>query len=248
MKSQGTVRAVSSARSCWSPWGIAQGFDTYFEDVRPIEVRAGGRHRRSPAAGERGRGPRRAWLRRPSDLPFFAWSTCTTSTRRTRPRTVRIALSAKCRALRRRWNSRTRQLGRLLDALARRATTRSSWSRAITANALGEQQEPAATGSSSYDAVTRCSDHHRAGGSRLSLRPIRSASSTSCRPCSRPPHRVPGAVQGKSLLAAARGQRLDLSPCRRAGIRATYGWSELTAVRDGRYKFIAAPGASCTTS
>ena len=53
---------------------------------------------------------------------------------------------------------------------------------------------------------------------------------------------VPDAVQGKSLLPAARGQRLDLLALSESWYpRYHYGWSELTAVRDGRYKFIAAP-------
>jgi len=53
---------------------------------------------------------------------------------------------------------------------------------------------------------------------------------------------VPPAVQGQSLMPAARGERLDLLALSESWYpRYHYGWSELTAVRDGRYKFIAAP-------
>jgi tetratricopeptide (TPR) repeat protein len=53
---------------------------------------------------------------------------------------------------------------------------------------------------------------------------------------------IPAAVQGTSLLPAARAERLDLLALSETWYpRYHYGWSELTAVRDGRYKFIAAP-------
>ncbi|HEV2984094.1 MAG TPA: sulfatase-like hydrolase/transferase [Vicinamibacterales bacterium] len=53
---------------------------------------------------------------------------------------------------------------------------------------------------------------------------------------------VPKAVQGRSLLPLARGERLDLVALSETWYpRHHYGWSELTAIRDGRYHFIAAP-------
>ena len=53
---------------------------------------------------------------------------------------------------------------------------------------------------------------------------------------------VPAAVQGTSLLPMGRGEPLDLLALSETWYpRYHYGWSELTAVRDGRYKFIAAP-------
>jgi arylsulfatase A-like enzyme/predicted Zn-dependent protease len=53
---------------------------------------------------------------------------------------------------------------------------------------------------------------------------------------------VPAEVQGASLMPLARGERLDLLGFSETWYpRYHYGWSELTAVRDGRYKFIAAP-------
>ena len=62
----------------------------------------------------------------------------------------------------------------------------------------------------------------------------------------RPPHGVrvapPAPVQGRSLLPATRGERLDLLALSESWYpRFHYGWSELTSVRDGRYKFIGAP-------
>jgi choline-sulfatase len=53
---------------------------------------------------------------------------------------------------------------------------------------------------------------------------------------------IPPSVQGKSLLPLARGERLDLVALSETWYpRHHYGWSELTAIRDGRYQFIAAP-------
>src|SRR5262249_6022190 len=53
---------------------------------------------------------------------------------------------------------------------------------------------------------------------------------------------IPKPVQGKSLLPLVRGQRLDLVALSESWYpRHHYGWSELTAIRDGRYHFIAAP-------
>ena len=54
--------------------------------------------------------------------------------------------------------------------------------------------------------------------------------------------KVPAAVQGVSLLPLGRGAKLDLLAFGETWYpRYHYGWSELTEVRDGRYKFIAAP-------
>ena len=53
---------------------------------------------------------------------------------------------------------------------------------------------------------------------------------------------VPAAVQGTSLVPMGRGEPLDLLAFSETWYpRYHYGWSELTAVRDGRFKFIAAP-------
>src|SRR5436309_272503 len=53
---------------------------------------------------------------------------------------------------------------------------------------------------------------------------------------------APAAVQGKTLLPATRGERLELLALSESWYpRYHYGWSELTAVRDGRYTFVAAP-------
>jgi len=53
---------------------------------------------------------------------------------------------------------------------------------------------------------------------------------------------APAAVQGVSLMPLGRGERRDLLGFSETWYpRYHYGWSELTAVRDGRYKFIAAP-------
>ncbi len=52
----------------------------------------------------------------------------------------------------------------------------------------------------------------------------------------------PEGVQGQSLMPLARGETLDLLAYSETWYpRYHYGWSELTSVRDGRFKFIAAP-------
>jgi arylsulfatase A-like enzyme/Tfp pilus assembly protein PilF len=53
---------------------------------------------------------------------------------------------------------------------------------------------------------------------------------------------IPSAVQGESLLPLAEGGRRDLLALSETFYpRYHYGWSDLQAVSDGRYKFIAAP-------
>lgn len=53
---------------------------------------------------------------------------------------------------------------------------------------------------------------------------------------------VPDGVQGQSLMPLGRGEALDLLAYSETYYpRYHYGWSELTSVRDGRFKFIAAP-------
>ena len=53
---------------------------------------------------------------------------------------------------------------------------------------------------------------------------------------------APPAVQGRDLLGFTRGQRLELPALSESWYpRFHYGWSELTSIRDGRYKLIRAP-------
>ena len=53
---------------------------------------------------------------------------------------------------------------------------------------------------------------------------------------------IPKTVQGRSLLPLARGEPLDLVAMSETWYpRHHYGWSELTSIRDGRYHLIAAP-------
>jgi arylsulfatase A-like enzyme/Tfp pilus assembly protein PilF len=53
---------------------------------------------------------------------------------------------------------------------------------------------------------------------------------------------VPKAVQGRSLVRDVRGTRVDVAALSETWYpRHHFGWSELVAIRDGRYKLIAAP-------
>jgi arylsulfatase A-like enzyme/Tfp pilus assembly protein PilF len=55
-------------------------------------------------------------------------------------------------------------------------------------------------------------------------------------------YETPASVQGASLTPLARGERLDLLALTESWYpRYHYGWSELTALQDGRYKLIRAP-------
>ena len=59
---------------------------------------------------------------------------------------------------------------------------------------------------------------------------------------------IPAAVQGTSLLPRSVASRLDLLALAETWYpRYHYGWSELTAVRDGRSSSSSRRGASCTT-
>jgi len=53
---------------------------------------------------------------------------------------------------------------------------------------------------------------------------------------------IPATVQGRSLSPLVHGERVDLVAMSETWYpRHHYGWSELTSIRDGRYHFIAAP-------
>jgi arylsulfatase A-like enzyme/predicted Zn-dependent protease len=227
-------------------WGIAQGFDHYYDDfdLSRFEMAAG-----LDAAQRPGRevvDHALAWLTGESDQPFFAWvhlydphsPYVPPEPYRSRfPATLEGAYDGEIAAT-------DAQVGRLIDFLT------SSHRLANTVivvvgdhgESLGEHGEQQ-HGFFVYDASVRIP--LIIAGPHVPTRAV--------------PDQVrivdvmptilelagveaPAAVQGVSLMPLGHGQRQDLLGFSETWYpRYHYGWSELTAVRDGRYKFIAAP-------
>ena len=225
-------------------WGIAQGFDTYFDnfDLSKYELAAGIDAAQRPADEVVSRAM--AWLKEASNKPSFAWVhlydphapyAAPEPFASRFPATMHGAYDAEVAFV-------DAQVGRLLDALG---DARDETIVVVTGDhgeSLGEHQEQQ-HGFFVYDAVTQvplivAAPGISPGAPTDQVR-IVDVMPTVLEAAGIP---VPAAVQGRSLLPAARGQRLDLLALSESWYpRYHYGWSELTAVRDGRYKFIAAP-------
>ena len=225
-------------------WGIAQGFDTYFDnfDLSKYELAAGIDAAQRP--GNEVVDQATAWLREKSDQPFFAWVhmydphspyAAPEAYASRFPRTMQGAYDAEVAFA-------DAQLGRLLDALG---DARARTIIVVTGDhgeSLGEHQEQQ-HGFFVYDATTQVplimtgpGIQPRAPADQVRIVDIMPTVLEAVGVA------VPPAVQGQSLMPAARGERLDLLALSESWYpRYHYGWSELTAVRDGRYKFIAAP-------
>jgi choline-sulfatase len=225
-------------------WGIAQGFDTYFDDfdLSKYELAAGIDAAQRPANEVVDHAT--SWLREPSDKPFFAWVhlydphapyAAPEAFRSRFPATMHGAYDAEVAFT-------DAQVGRLLDALGDERDRTIVVVTGDHGESLGEHQEQQ-HGFFVYDAVTQVPLIMAAPGIRprtstdqvrvVDIMPTVLEAAGVARP---------EAVQGVSLLPAARGERLDLLALSETWYpRYHYGWSELTAVRDGRYKFIAAP-------
>ena len=141
-----------------SPVGDRTGVRHLLRQLRPVEVRAGGRHRRRPAAGGRGRGSRhRVAERAVRPAVPSRGCTCTIRTRPTRrPSRSRRAFRRRCMARTTpRWHSWTRRSAACSTRSARHATRPSWWSPAIMANRLASTRS-SSTGSSSTTRSRRC--------------------------------------------------------------------------------------------
>ena len=225
-------------------WGIAQGFDTYFDnfDLSKYELAAGIDAAQRP--GNEVVDQATAWLREKSEQPFFAWVhmydphspyAAPEAYASRFPRTMQGAYDAEV-------GFADAQLGRLLDALG---DARARTIIVVTGDhgeSLGEHQEQQ-HGFFVYDATTQVpliltgpGIQPRAPADQVRIVDIMPTVLEAVGVA------IPPAVQGQSLMPAARGERLDLLALSESWYpRYHYGWSELTAVRDGRYKFIAAP-------
>ncbi len=227
-------------------WGIAQGFDHYYDDfdLSRFDMAAG-----LDAAQRPGRevvDHALAWLAGESDQPFFAWvhlydphsPYVPPEPYRSRfPATLEGAYDGEIAAT-------DAQVGRLIDFLAssRRLANTVIVVVGDHGESLGEHGEQQ-HGFFVYDASVHIP--LIVAGPRVPTRAV--------------PDQVrivdvmptilelagveaPAAVQGVSLMPLGRGERQDLLGFSETWYpRYHYGWSELTAVRDGRYKFIAAP-------
>ena len=227
-------------------WGIAQGFDHYYDDfdLSRFEMAAGIDAAQRP--GSEVVDHALAWLAGDGDQPFFAWvhlydphsPYVPPEPYRSRfPATLEGAYDGEIAAT-------DAQVGRLIDFLtsSRRLANTVIVVVGDHGESLGEHGEQQ-HGFFVYDAAVRIP--LIVAGPRVPTRAV--------------PDQVrivdvmptilelagveaPPAVQGVSLMPLGRGERQDLLGFSETWYpRYHYGWSELTAVRDGRYKFIAAP-------
>jgi choline-sulfatase len=225
-------------------WGIAQGFDTYFDDfdLEKYELAAGIDAAQRPANEVVDRAA--AWLRESSGAPFFAWVhlydphapyAAPAPIASQFPPTMSGAYDAEVAFT-------DTAVGRLLEALGDARDNTVVVVVGDHGESLGEHQEQQ-HGFFVYDAVTQVP--LIVAGPGLPARAVDSqVRIVDVMPTVLEALRVekPPAVQGVSLLPFAGGARLELLALTESWYpRYHYGWSELTAVRDGRYKFIAAP-------
>ena len=227
-------------------WGIAQGFDHYFDDfdLSHYEMAAGLDAAQRP--GSEVVDHALAWLGENRDRPFFAWvhlydphsPYVPPEPYRSRfPATLQGAYDGEVA-------SADAQVGRLIEYLQTSGRLDHTIVVAVGdhGESLGEHSEQQ-HGFFVYDAAMHIPlivagpdvparvvpDQVRIVDVMPTILDLAGAE-------------VPTAVQGVSLLPLGRGTKLDLLAFSETWYpRYHYGWSELAAVRDGRYKFIAAP-------
>jgi arylsulfatase A-like enzyme/Flp pilus assembly protein TadD len=229
-----------------SRWGIAQGFERYFDDfdLRQFEKQAGMDAIQRPGRETVDEALR--WLAAEREKPFFLWvhlydpHTPYAAPREFAaqfPRSLTGAYDAEIA-------SADAQLGRLLDALEADGRL----GRTVVAvlgdhgEMLGEHGE-LTHGFFVYDAAVRIPLVVAAPGlaPRVVVDQVRIVD---VMPTLLELLGVPAApaVQGTSLLPLARGQRLNLMALSESWFpRFHYGWSELQAIQDERFKLIRAP-------
>jgi arylsulfatase A-like enzyme/Tfp pilus assembly protein PilF len=224
-------------------WGIAQGFDRFFDefDLESFENASGLDAIQRP--GSEVVDQALAWLKADPGTPFFAWVhlydphtpyEAPEPFRARFPRTAAGAYDAEIAAT-------DAQVGRLLDALeldGRRDETLVVVL-ADHGEMLGEHGEQT-HGFFVYDAAVRIPLIVSGPGlpSRVVPDQVRivDVMPTVLDLLGVP---VPKTVQGTSLVPAARGQRLSLVAQSESWYpRYHYGWSELVSVQDGRFKYI----------
>jgi arylsulfatase A-like enzyme/Tfp pilus assembly protein PilF len=229
-----------------SRWGINQGFDRYFDDfdLAKYKVDAGLDAVQRP--GREVVDKAIEWLDQDARHPFFAWVhlyephapyDAPEAVRERFPPTMSGAYDAEIATA-------DQQVGRLLDHLAadRRLDNTIVVAVGDHGESLGEHAEEQHA-FFVYDATVRIP--LIMAGPGVTARVINDqVRIVDVMPTilDRLRVEIPRPVQGTSLLPLARGERLDLVALSESWYpRHHYGWSELTAIRDGRYQFIAAP-------
>ena len=228
-----------------SRWGIAQGFDRFFDDFDLSHYEGVG----MDAVQRRGDevvAKALAWLAEDRERPFLAWVHLydphtpydpPEPYRKDFPATAAGAYDGEIA-----WSDAL--VGRLLDGL--RADGRLAQTVVVVVGdhgeSLGEHREQT-HGFFVYDATVHIP--LIVAGPGVSARTV----TDQVRIVDVMPtalellgQKAPESVQGRSLLPLARGERLSLVALSESWYpRYHYGWSELKALRDGRYKLIDAP-------
>jgi arylsulfatase A-like enzyme/Tfp pilus assembly protein PilF len=226
-------------------WGIAQGFDTWFDEFDLSRTDLPGMdaiQRRAADVVDRAT----AWLGERADAPFFAFVhlydphtpyEAPEPYRSRFPRDLAGAYDAEIAYT-------DAQVGRLLDVLSRNGRLERTVVVIVGdhGEALGDHGE-ATHGFFIYEPSLHVPLIVRAPGQapRVVDEPVRLVdvmpTVLDLAGIARPP-----AIQGTSLVPAMRGERVELLTFSETWYpRHHYNWSELRAVRDGRYKFILAP-------
>ncbi|HSD28560.1 MAG TPA: sulfatase-like hydrolase/transferase, partial [Vicinamibacteria bacterium] len=229
-----------------SRWGIDQGFDTYFDDfdLSRFDKQAGMDAIQRP--GNETVDEALRWLAADEEKPFFLWvhlydpHTPYAAPREYGAQFPRGLLGAYDAEI----AFADAQLGRLLDALAADGRLERTAVAVLGDHGemLGEHGE-LTHGFFVYDAAVRIPLVVAAPGlpPRVIEDQVRivDVMPTLLELLEEPP---PPAVQGRSLLPLARGERLHLMALSESWFpRFHYGWSELVAIQDERFKLIRAP-------
>jgi len=229
-----------------SRWGIAQGFERYFDefDLAKFEQQAGMDAIQRP--GNETVDEALRWLGAERGRPFFAWvHLYDAHTPYAAPRAYTAAFP---RTLEGAYDGEIAfadaQLGRLLDALERDGRLASTVVAVLADHGemLGEKHE-LTHGFFVYDASVRIPAAIAGPGLSPRVVPdqvrIVDVMPTLLELLAVP---SPPQVQGASLLPLLRGERLNLTALSESWFpRFHYGWSELVAIQDERFKLIRAP-------
>ena len=229
-----------------SRWGIAQGFEHYFDDF-DLGAHVGAAMDAIQRRGDEVVSKALTWLQQDSERPFFAWihlydphtpyDSAPIEFRRRFPRNVQGAYDSEIA-----WTDSL--VGRLLDALEASGRLDQTLVAVVGdhGESLGEHGEQTHA-FFVYDAVVQVPLIVNGPGIPRRVVPDQ------VRIVDLMPTlldllgvETPRQVQGASLMPLTRGEQLPLAALSESWYpRYHYGWSELVALRDGRYKFILAP-------
>jgi arylsulfatase A-like enzyme/lipopolysaccharide biosynthesis regulator YciM len=228
-----------------SRWGISQGFDTYYDDFDLAKYEGVGMDA-IQRRGDETAAKAQEWLAEERARPFFAWVhlydphapyAAPPEYAARFPATPVGAYDAEIA-----WSDSI--VGRLLDGLA--ADGRLARTLIVVVGdhgeSLGEHKEPT-HGFFIYDATIRIPMLIAGPGipAKVVPDPVRIVD-VAPTILDRLGVAVPAVIQGASLLPLGRGQALTLAGLAESWYpRYHYGWSELEAIRDSRYKLIKAP-------